>query len=112
MTNPSSATYNNCNVHIAAYGRHAPPRVLLSFSYLKKVEDLGDKPRADADARSRASVARGELRTLELYVELKQWHAEHKDLPGANFDLDRYRKIKSVTKFKEQLTTVRSCLVV
>ena len=54
-------------------------------------------------------MARGELRTLELYVELKQWHAEH---GGANFDLDRYRKIKSVTIFKEQLTNVRSCLVV
>ena len=111
MANPSSATYNDCSVHIAADGRHAPPRVLLSFSYLKKVEDLGDKPRADADARNRASQARGELRTLELYVELKQWHAEHNPT-GANFDLDRYRKIKSVTTFKEQLTTVRSCLVV
>jgi len=111
MANPSSATYNDCSVHIAADGRHAPPRVLLSFSYLKKVEDLGDKPRADADARSRASVARGELRALELYVELKQWHAEH-NLPGANFDLDRYRTIKSVTTFKKQLKAVRSCLVV
>ena len=101
----------HCTVHMQQTTDNAPPRGLLSFSYLKLVEDLGDKPTADADARSRASVARAELRTLELYAELKQW-GDHHQPPAPTLVVESYREIKSVTKFKETLTNVRGCLVV